>query len=198
MTATQPELLTLDRFKTPIGEALLVTDPDGRLRAFDWHGYESRMHRLMKIHYGARASLSAGRAPLTIRQALQAYFEGDLTSIDMLPCFTGGTQFQRNVWAALREIPVGQTWSYSDLAIHIGSPKAVRAVGMANGANPIGLVVPCHRVIGADGSLTGYGGGLDRKRWLLQHEGVRLRAENLTLDGICLSSSGTGSKSTMN
>lgn len=174
MTATQPDVLTLDRFPTPIGEALLVTDAEGRLRAFDWHGYEDRMDRLMRLHYGPRASLSAGRAPAALRRSLEAYFAGDLLAIESIPCLTGGTLFQRTVWKALRTIPAGSTLSYGQLAAQIGSPKAVRAVGLANGANPIGLVVPCHRVIGADGSLTGYGGGLERKRWLLRHEGVLL------------------------
>ena len=87
--------------------------------------------------------------------------------------------FQREVWAALRAIPVGATTSYGRLAAAIGRPKAVRAVGLANGSNPIGIVVPCHRVIGADASLTGYGGGLERKRWLLEHEGVHLPAPRL-------------------
>ena len=85
-----------------------------------------------------------------------------------------GTPFQRAVWAALRRIPAGETLSYGQLAAQIGKPKAVRAVGLANGSNPVGVVVPCHRVIGADGSLTGYGGGLPRKLWLLEHEGARL------------------------
>jgi methylated-DNA-[protein]-cysteine S-methyltransferase len=192
MSQTPPDTLTLDRFPTPIGEALLVTDPEGRLRAFDWHGYEDRMHRLMRLHYGPRATLSHGRAPAAIVHALEAYFAGNLTAIDSIPCLTGGTNFQRSVWTALREIPAGKTWSYSDMAIRIGTPKAVRAVGLANGANPIGLVVPCHRVIGADGSLTGYGGGIERKRWLLQHEG----ASTLTLDWECLTPSGTALNST--
>jgi methylated-DNA-[protein]-cysteine S-methyltransferase len=87
---------------------------------------------------------------------------------------TGGTVFQRSVWAALRKIPVGQTLSYRALATRLRCPKAVRAVGLANGANPVGIVVPCHRVIGSDGSLTGYGGGVARKRWLLDHEGAGL------------------------
>ena len=87
---------------------------------------------------------------------------------------TGGTVFQRSVWAALREIPVGQTLSYGALATRLQCPKAVRAVGLANGANPVGIVVPCHRIIGSDGSLTGYGGGVARKRWLLNHEGAGL------------------------
>ena len=97
-------------------------------------------------------------------------FTGALTALDALPVATAGTPFQRAVWQALREIPCGTTVSYAALAQKIGKPSAMRAVGLANGSNPIGVVVPCHRVIGADGSLTGYGGGLDRKRWLLDHE----------------------------
>jgi len=169
-----PDLLTLDRFPTPIGEALLVTDDPGRLRAFDWSNFESRMHKLMRRHCGSAVTLECGRAPQSILHALEAYFAGELTAIDSIPVLTGGTPFQRSVWSALREIPAGKTWSYSQMAIRIGAPKAVRAVGLANGSNPVGLVLPCHRVIGADGSLTGYGGGLDRKRWLLEHEGVFL------------------------
>ena len=110
--------------------------------------------------------------PDEIRGALAAYFEGELSSIEALPVATGGTDFQRSVWAALRAIPAGETRSYSALATSVGRPAAVRAVGLANGANPIGIVVPCHRVIGKDASLTGYGGGLERKRWLLAHEGA--------------------------
>jgi methylated-DNA-[protein]-cysteine S-methyltransferase len=102
-------------------------------------------------------------------EQLEAYFAGLLTEFD-LPLNPVGTQFQRRVWAGLQAIPYGQTWSYSDLARKIGQPTAVRAVGLANGRNPIALVIPCHRVIGADGSLTGYGGGLDRKRFLLDLE----------------------------
>ena len=87
-----------------------------------------------------------------------------------LPVVTNGTDFQRTVWDALRRIPIGHTVSYGALALRIGRPKATRAVGLANGANPVPIIVPCHRVIGANGSLTGFGGGLDRKRWLLTHE----------------------------
>ena len=105
---------------------------------------------------------------------MQAYFAGELDAIENLPVETGGTAFQRQVWAALRQIPRGQTESYGELAARIGRPRAVRAVGLANGANPVGIVVPCHRVIGANGTMTGYGGGVDRKRWLLEHEGARL------------------------
>jgi methylated-DNA-[protein]-cysteine S-methyltransferase len=174
MTVMPPDRLLLDRAPTPIGEALLVTDAAGRLRALDWSDYEPRLRRLLRRHYGA-LPLSVGRAPESIRRALDRYFAGDLDALDAIPCATGGTDFQRTVWAALRTIPAGRTLSYGALAAQIGAPKAVRAVGLANGANPIGVVVPCHRVIGADGSLTGYGGGLERKSWLLAHEGASLR-----------------------
>jgi methylated-DNA-[protein]-cysteine S-methyltransferase len=105
----------------------------------------------------------------TAADQLGRYFAGQLTEFD-LPLAPAGTRFQRAVWDALRQIPYGETWSYGQLASKIGNPAAVRAVGLANGRNPIALVVPCHRVIGADGSLTGYGGGLDRKRFLLDLE----------------------------
>ena len=110
------------------------------------------------------------------RQAVDAYFAGDLAALAAISWRTGGTDFQRSVWTALCAIPVGETVTYKQLAERIGRPSAVRAVGLANGANPVGVVVPCHRVIGSDGSLTGYGGGLERKRWLLTHEGASFRA----------------------
>ena len=107
-------------------------------------------------------------------EQLEAYFAGTLTEFD-LPLRLEGTAFQQQVWAALLEIPYGETWSYGELATHIGNPNASRAVGLANGRNPIGIIVPCHRVIGASGSLTGYGGGLDRKQKLLDLERARTR-----------------------
>jgi methylated-DNA-[protein]-cysteine S-methyltransferase len=103
-------------------------------------------------------------------RALQAYFDGDLVAIDSLLIRTNGTDFQRAVWEALRHIAPCETISYGMLAARIGQPAAMRAVGLATGANPIAIVVPCHRVIGKNGALTGYGGGLERKRWLLTHE----------------------------
>jgi len=103
------------------------------------------------------------------RKQLQAYFDGKLWRFD-LPLDLDGTPFQVRVWRALLEIPYGKTWSYRELAAHIGTPKAVRAVGAANGANPVAIVVPCHRVIGANGKLTGYGGGLPVKQMLLELE----------------------------
>src|SRR5687768_1092873 len=107
--------------------------------------------------------------------ALGAYFAGDLHALDRLTVDPMGTPFQLRVWNALRSIGAGRTASYTEIANAIGAPTATRAVGAANGANPIAIVVPCHRIIGAAGSLVGYGGGLDRKRWLLEHEGVLLR-----------------------
>ena len=95
-----------------------------------------------------------------------------MTALAEIPCRVAGTDFQRQVWRALTEIPAGETRTYRQQAVRIGRPTAVRAVGLANGANPIGIVIPCHRVIGADGSLTGFGGGIERKRWLLAHEGA--------------------------
>jgi methylated-DNA-[protein]-cysteine S-methyltransferase len=129
----------------------------------------------------AGAALARRFGPVSLRDApdpcgavsrLAAYFSGDLRAIDGIPVDTGGTAFQMSVWSALREIPVGRTACYSDLAARIGKPSATRAVGAANGQNPVAVIVPCHRVIGKDGSLTGYGGGLERKAWLLRHEGV--------------------------
>jgi len=103
---------------------------------------------------------------------LRAYFAGERRAFE-LPLAADGTAFQQRVWAALAEIPFGETRSYADVARQLGQPGASRAVGMANGRNPISIIVPCHRVIGANGTLTGYGGGLERKRWLLRHEGGR-------------------------
>lgn len=160
----------LDRLDVAIGTMLVVTDAGARLRALDWTDHEDRMRRLLRLHYGDDVSLDDGTMPTRVRRAIDAYFAGDLRAIDALVVETGGTTFQREVWAALRTIPAGETRSYGALARTIGRPAAVRAVGHANGSNPIGIVVPCHRVIGGDGSLTGYGGGIARKRWLLDHE----------------------------
>jgi methylated-DNA-[protein]-cysteine S-methyltransferase len=175
MTERPPETLTLDRFDTPIGTAMVVTDGEGFLRFFDWSDHEARLRDLMRRYYGPGVRLVDGAAPAKVRAALTAYFAGDVDALKGLKWKSAGTAFQTSVWRALCDIPVGETISYGELARRIGKPKAVRAVGLANGANPIGLVAPCHRVIGADGSLTGYGGGLHRKRWLLRHEGAAFK-----------------------
>jgi methylated-DNA-[protein]-cysteine S-methyltransferase len=167
---------TKDLIDSPTGEMMIVTDDSGALRALEWTDLATRMETLFARQYrGQKIELSHGSAPASVREALRAYFAGELRTLDNLLTVAGGTDFQRRVWAALRTIPVGQTRSYLDIAVAIGNPKAVRAIGLANGANPIGIVVPCHRVIGVNGSMTGYGGGLARKEWLLKHEGALAR-----------------------
>lgn len=169
MSKTPPETLMLDRIDTPVGQVLLVTDVDGAVRALDFHDFEPRMMRLLARHCGA-FDLLEGPARSSIRNAVLTYFSGDAKALDQVRTRTAGTTFQRAVWSALRAIPPGQTRTYAQIAQAVGSPRAVRATGMANGQNPIALIVPCHRVIGANGSLTGYAGGVERKRWLLAHE----------------------------
>jgi len=161
--------LRLEEWKAPICPLLLVTDDDGVLRALEFGDHESRMDGLLREHYGS-FTLQKGEAPASITRALQAYFDGNLDALAVVRTATDGTPFQREVWKALREIPAGTTLSYGELARKVGREGASRAVGTANGANPIPIVVPCHRVIGANGTLTGYGGGLAHKKWLLDHE----------------------------
>ena len=162
-------VLSLALFPSPVGEIRLVSDAAGGLRALDFDGFGDRLTRLLRRHWG-EVALTPGPAPARVSVALSAYFAGDLRALDALPTVTGGTDFQRTVWAALRDIPPGETQGYGQLAARIGRPAASRAVGAANGANPVAIIVPCHRVIGASGSLTGFGGGLGRKAWLLEHE----------------------------
>jgi len=176
MTTFSSDRLHLDRFDTPIGRALLVTDDGGALRLLDWEDHEDRMRVLLRRQYGSVA-LEGGPAPAGVRQPLERYFAGDLSALSEIPWRAQGTAFQELVWRALTGIAAGETMSYGALAKRIGKANAVRAVGLANGANPVSVVVPCHRVIGSDGSLTGYGGGLERKRWLLRHEGALATTE---------------------
>ena len=161
--------LSVGRINTPTGQMIIFMDGKQRLRALDWEDHEPRIQRLLQRHYG-KISLQEEARPTAVVRALQAYFDGDLVAIDSVPIATNGTDFQRAVWEALRHIAPGETISYGMLAARIGQPAAMRAVGLATGANPIAIVVPCHRVIGKNGALTGYGGGLERKRWLLTHE----------------------------
>jgi methylated-DNA-[protein]-cysteine S-methyltransferase len=161
----------LEQLNTPTGCMLIVTDDEQRLRAADWQDHEQRLRLLLRRHYASvRLRRRTARGASVAKRSLAAYFHGDLEAIGAVSTATAGSDFQRQVWAALRRIPTGTTLSYGALAAKIGRPAAMRAVGAANGANPIVIVVPCHRVIGADAALTGYGGGLDRKRWLLEHE----------------------------
>ena len=161
-------------FESPIGLVYVVSDGDN-LRAIDFEGYEHRFHRLLARHYG-RYTLRAARNPGEAVPGLAAYFAGDLRAIDNIAVATNGTSFQQRVWAALRAIPAGTTVSYGAIARQIGQPTACRAVGFAIGSNPIEIVVPCHRVVGANSTLTGYAGGIERKQWLLSHEGAELVA----------------------
>jgi len=162
--------MTLDvtEFRSPIGTIVLAVRDQALCALVFTEGWPRQRARLEK-RFGD-VSIRRAADPGRVVTALAAYFAGDLGALDAVAVDAGGTPFQRRVWDALRRIPAGETVSYQTLARAIGRPAAVRAVGAANGANPIGVVVPCHRVIGADGSLTGYAGGLDRKRWLLAHE----------------------------
>ena len=160
---TTPVPLTYDVVPAPIGR--LIVASNGTAITGVWMANASPADDQWERHRGADALLSETRDELT------AYFAGRLHEF-RVPLAPNGTEFQRRVWIALTKIPYGTTISYTDLARRIGSSAAVRAVGAANGRNPIPIIVPCHRVIGSDGSLTGFGGGLDRKRWLLHHEGA--------------------------
>ena len=177
MTRTAPLPLARETLPTPVGEVILLTDDAGRLRALDFDTHLERMTRLLDRHYGRGGWIVRDAAePTAAHAAMSRYFEGDLSAIDGLETATGGTAFQREVWAALRQVAAAAPESYGALATRIGRPAAVRAVGLANGANPVAIVVPCHRVIGANGALTGYGGGIERKQWLLEHEKRHVRS----------------------
>jgi methylated-DNA-[protein]-cysteine S-methyltransferase len=168
---SEPLQLFIDRMKTPLGSLLLVADAAGKLRAVDWTDHEEYIVQLLQRQYGKDGfTLVEKENPNGLRKKMERYFAGDIAAIDEIEVETVGTPFQLTVWKELRNIPGGSSISYGSLAQRIGRPKAVRAVGLANGSNPISIVVPCHRVIGSNGSLTGYGGGLERKRWLLDHE----------------------------
>ncbi len=169
--------LVLDTLPTPIGEIDVVVDAEGRLRVLEFHDQPQRLARALRLHHRDQP-VETGVASAAVRDGPAAYFAGELAALNAIPWTIGGTAFQRQMWNALVEIPLGQATTYARLAERLGRPTAVRAVGAANGANLIAIVVPCHRVIGADGSLTGYGGGVERKRWLLAHEGGRISRRN--------------------
>lgn len=169
----QPERLLREEFETPLGPAFALADEAATLRAFEWMDCEDRVSGWLTRRY-AGVPVATGRGPMRAR--FDAYFAGDVSAFDGLAWAAPGTAFQQQVWTALCGIGPGQTLSYGGLAERIARPTAVRAVGLANGANPIAVVVPCHRVIGSNGTLTGYGGGLHRKLWLLEHEGMRQHA----------------------
>ena len=158
-------MLVMSRLDSPLGALLLACRADGAVVALDFADFEGRFRARL-------GEAVAGAAPAVVAGAVAAYFGGELAALDGLAVAPGGTVFQQRVWAALRRIPAGGTCSYGEVARGLGVPGAARAVGLANGQNPVALVIPCHRVIGASGALTGYAGGMARKAWLLRHEGV--------------------------
>lgn len=167
-------LLYYDEFESPIGRILFASDGTA-ICALDFEEFDQRMKRLLGRRF-TRLVLQCNSDPLNLKARLQSYFDGDMSALDDTPVNAGGSAFQQQVWAALRSIPAGETWTYGQLAARIGRPQAARAVGRANSLNPVAIILPCHRVIGAPsahgetGALTGYAGGLERKRWLLDHE----------------------------
>ena len=164
--------LMIDKIDFALGQILLVSDGE-KLCAVDFADYESRMMKLLVKRYGA-FHLTEQPNPQGFSNRLRAYLAGDFSSIEDIPVSTGGTVFQQQVWQTLRSIPSGTVVTYGELAQKIGKPTAHRAVGMTNSLNPVAIVLPCHRVVGAKAKLTGYAGGLACKQWLLQHEGVDL------------------------
>jgi len=169
--ATLTELHT-DTIDSEIGPIVIVTRP-GALCAVDFPECDERMKTLLSRRFEDFALVHEDN-PLGISEKFRAYFAKDYAALDDIVVDTGGTEFQRRVWAELRAIPPGSTRTYGELAARLGGSNASRAVGLANSQNPLSIVVPCHRLVGSDGSLTGYAGGLARKQWLLHHEGAIL------------------------
>ncbi|MDL2717125.1 MAG: methylated-DNA--[protein]-cysteine S-methyltransferase [Acidobacteriota bacterium] len=169
MTTTS---LFVTEMETPQG-AIVFARRDERLVALGFKDHWPRLKRDLEKRFGAVELVSDAKGG-PAGSALRRYLGGDLTALDALEVDTQGTPFQEKVWSRLRKIPAGATWSYADLARAVGKPSAVRAVAGANARNPVSVVVPCHRVIAKDGKLSGYGGGVPRKRWLLTHEGALL------------------------
>lgn len=164
--------LLIDQINSPIGQILILSDGES-LCGVEFEDYEARTLAFLKRRYG-EVTLQPEQNPLELSDRMQAYLAGEFHSFDQVDVSLGGTAFQQQVWLALREIPIGTVETYGQLAKRLGKPGASRAVGLANSQNPIAIVLPCHRVIGSNGQLTGYAGGLERKRWLLAHEGVPL------------------------
>jgi len=164
-------MVEVGKFRSPIGE-IVVAVHAGRLCALSFAEQWPRRCAQLEKRFG-QVEFRDAADPAGVITCLGKYFAGDLGALDAIAVDTGGTPFQQRVWRELRKIPAGHTVSYGHLATAIGAPAAVRAVGAANGSNPVGIVLPCHRVIGSNGQLTGYGGGLERKRWLLAHESAQ-------------------------
>jgi methylated-DNA-[protein]-cysteine S-methyltransferase len=166
-------MILIQTIESPIGP-LTAAERAGRVCLLHFGPDEPAVDVMFERWYPGEAR--ARQSLPAVATVLERYFGGDIAALDSVAVELNGTPFQKNVWQALRRIPAGTTISYAELAKRIGDPAAVRAVGTANGANPVAVIVPCHRVIGSNGRLTGYGGGLDRKQWLLEHEGVVSRS----------------------
>lgn len=168
--------LRTDQIESPLGTIVLVVDADHvclcGLEDVD-SDHEARIRTLLAPRYG-QVSLKQAADPCGFSSRMRAYLDGDHCSIEAIPVSTGGTAFQQQVWAALRTIPPGSVRTYGELAAQIGNRSACRAVGLTNSLNPVAIIIPCHRVVGANATLTGYAGGLERKGWLLEHEGFDL------------------------
>jgi methylated-DNA-[protein]-cysteine S-methyltransferase len=164
--------LRTDTIDSQIGPIVIVTDARA-LCALDFGDCEERMKELLTRRFEDLV-LRHEANPLGVSDKIRAYLDGEVHALDDIAVDAGGTEFQQTVWSALRRIPVGETRTYGQLAASLGRPTASRAVGLANGSNPVAIVIPCHRVIGSHGALTGYAGGLPRKQWLLRHEGALL------------------------
>jgi methylated-DNA-[protein]-cysteine S-methyltransferase len=160
----------ISELKSPLGTLSIATD-ERALLMLQFGVFATAMRRHIAGEFGG-AQLQRDSDPLGIRNRLQRYLSGDLEALKAIPVRPGGTPFQKKVWNALLEIAPGQTASYRDIARRIRQPDATRAVGSANGRNPIAIVIPCHRVVASGGGLGGYSGGLNRKKWLLRHEGA--------------------------
>lgn len=171
------QMLGASTLDTPIGVMTLLHDGNGLLWAAEFSETPDRLQTTLHRYFPAPVTYAPLPAPL--QQAFNAYFGGDLQALAAIETGAVGSAFERRVWRELRTIPAGSTRSYAEIARQLGEPGASRAVGVANSRNPLAIVVPCHRVIGADGSLTGYAGGLHRKEWLLRHEGWAPRQERM-------------------
>jgi methylated-DNA-[protein]-cysteine S-methyltransferase len=164
----QEKVLLVERVPTPIGALIITHDGDQLCNA---EFVDQKVRRAQELaHHLPKARFVNCHKPSPFFAALVDYFDGDIAVIDKLSVARLGTPFQQKAWKALRQIPAGTTRGYGEQAAKLDHPNAARAIGRTNGLNPISIVVPCHRLIGADGSLVHYGGGLERKRWLLQHE----------------------------
>ncbi|MEZ4601003.1 MAG: methylated-DNA--[protein]-cysteine S-methyltransferase [Syntrophotaleaceae bacterium] len=168
--------IDIARYPSPVCE-LILASTGGKLVHLDFEGNDDRLRTIQSRRFGKIDWREGGTMPASVFCWLDAYFSGEIQPLPMADIEMIGTDFQKRVWQALITIPFGESRSYSGLAAALGHPAAVRAVARANALNPVSIIVPCHRVIGANGKLTGYAGGLERKRWLLAHEARMRRAE---------------------